>query len=287
MNKQLLFLSTLIIINTQCIFQKQSAIIPKDASLSKEKTESLLLDDILKKPITDMTFDEAARVKAYYEQQEKDDFTVKCCERMIALSTDPELTQQALLQAAQIYLAQGKLKKAEQHAKDYEILYPGTEQAQDAAYIALKSSFLSMLDPDRDQTPTQQTLTLAHNFIDNYKHNNKYQQSVQDIMDNCYVKLIDSELGIADNYLAKYDYSGKAAALKAAENRLAYIKEKLLPHTQAQEPRIIEMEIKLAQSQQKPDLIASKEQELQNKYPQYAARQKSLMDKIKQATLKF
>lgn len=269
--KKLFSLAILVLFFSGCINQVKQVQI-EDQTIDATET--------LSKPIKKMDFKEASIAKKYYEQREDNDMIIKCAERMAKLASDQEETRKALFQLAQLNLDKGNLKNSKKHAKDYQILYPGSEEAQEAAYLELKASYLSMLAADRDQTDTKSTLTLAQNFKEKY-NDSKYKDSIKDIESNCYTRLIDSEIGVVDTYLAKHNYTDRESCLMAAQNRIDYIKEKLLPYQLAHEPRIMSLEIKIAQASKKPETIEEKEKALESKYPLYAQREKaSNMKKI-------
>lgn len=274
--KKLVYLISLILAISGCRSIKQ---------IKLEDNNIIDITDTLSKPVKEMSFDEVYLAKQYYEQKQDHEMTIKCGERLINLANEEEKTQKTLLQLAQLNLDKGKLKDCKKHAKEYQVLYPGSEEAMNAAYIELKASYLSMLSPDRDQTETHNTLKLAQSFKDKYSNQDKYKSSVKDIRDNCYTRLIDSEVGIVDSYLSKYNWSAKETCLTAAQNRIEHIKEKLLPYQLAHEPRIMALEIKLAQATAKPELISEKEKALEKKYPLYAQREKA--NAIKKVLRKF
>jgi outer membrane protein assembly factor BamD (BamD/ComL family) len=211
-----------------CLILATSACMHNTSQQNQEHKESLTIDQLLSKPIKDMSFNEACRVKKYYENQHQNDMVIKCGEHLVSLATDQDETEKALLQLAELNMEEGKLEKAREHAENYQSLYPGTDNAEKALHIALKASYLSMLGSDRDQQPTEKTIQLAQNYLDTYKDNGAYTESVRDIVKNCYAQTIDSELKVAQTYLAKYDYTERESTLKAAEKRIAYIKDKLL-----------------------------------------------------------
>jgi outer membrane protein assembly factor BamD (BamD/ComL family) len=174
------------------------------------------------------------------------------------------------LELAETFLDKQNYTEAERYALDYQKHYPGSNDARYAGYIAIKANFLSKLTIDRDQTKTEATIKLAHDFLNKYPQESDYKQSVKDMMEICYKDLITSEMNVIQSQINKYKYSKSDTALTGAHKRIAYIKDKLLPYVKAEEPRVIQMELKLAQTSGKQDVIKALEQTLQTKYPQHS-----------------
>lgn len=240
------------------------------------------------KKVKDMTFDEAKEAKAYYDADNNEALSIECAQRLIALGTDQEVVRVAILELAQIFLNNADYEKAQKYASDYHLLFPGTDQAKEASYLAIKAAFLSTLTADRDQTKTQATLELAQNFVTRYTNDNEYVQSVNDMQNACYEKLLDSEIKVVDTYMSRYNYSGHDAPLKAANNRVAYIKDKLLPHLPSEEERILNLELTIAQSSNKPELVAQKQLEIATKFGPNKDQQAMLLaQETKKAAYKF
>lgn len=190
---------------------------------------------ILKKQIKDLDEKEAILAKAYYEHQKETDMVVKCCERILLLCSDQNLSQNVTLQLAQIYLDQANFDKASKYAKDYQDLYPGNIDVKKAAYIDIQANYFSILQAGRDQKKTEKTLELAKNFLSKYQDKDNYCTSVNQMIDDCYIKLFDTEMSVINTYLDKYNYYKNFSSLNAAQRRLAYVKDKILPFIKDQE----------------------------------------------------
>src|SRR5581483_12502002 len=96
-----------------------------------------------------------------------------CAQRMITVGSNKEIEKEeirkATLELAHYHLENTDLEKAQKFAADYQLLYPGTPEAKDAAYIDIQAHFLSTLSPDRDQTKTRKTIESSQNFKRKYK----------------------------------------------------------------------------------------------------------------------
>jgi outer membrane protein assembly factor BamD (BamD/ComL family) len=219
------------------------------------------------KSIKDMNFKDAAEAKAYHEHMKNDDTVIKCAQRMLAVGGDPEKMRALRLELAELFLEKNNYTEAERYALEYQKHYPGSEEARYANYIAIKSNFSAKLTADRDQTKTEATIKLAREFLEKYPADAEYTQSIKDMMEVCYKDLITSELNVINSQLKKYQYTKNTTTLTGAPKRIAYIKEKLLPHSKGQEYQVLELELKLAQTTDKPEIVKAKEAELHSKFP--------------------
>ncbi|MBA3954815.1 outer membrane protein assembly factor BamD [Candidatus Dependentiae bacterium] len=239
-----------------CIYLLLSVLLA--SSLTHTASEDL--SKSLNKLVAKQTFEEAAWAKDYYKKSGDKDMFLKCGERMLALGGDPELVRITTLELAQTGLDLGNFETAQKYALEYQTLYPGTPEAKKASYIGIKAYFLSTLSPDRDQAPTQKTIELGEKFLKTYPDDTEYAKSIKDMLDGCYSKILESEINVINTYISRYKYNKREGALTAANKRLAYIKENVLPHTVNQQQRVSALETRLAQLTPKPKvapLIAS------------------------------
>lgn len=202
----------------------------------------------LKKQTKDLNVEEAILTKAYYEHKNEIDMVIKCSERILLLASDQNILQSATLQLAQIYLDQANFDKAIKYSKDYQEFYPGTIESKKAAYIDVQAHYFSILQAGKDQQKTQKTLELAKNFLNKYKEQDDYANTIYQIIDTCYNNIFDTELSIINTYLDKYNYYKNFSSLNAANRRLAYIKNKILPYIKDQNKEANLNKIELAMS---------------------------------------
>ncbi len=222
------------------------------------------------KSIKDMSFKEALQAKAYHQKMQNSDMMIRCAQRMLAVGGDPEEMRKTRLELSELFLDKNDYKEAEKYALEYQKHYPGSTEALVAGYTAIKSNFLSKLSSDRDQTKTEATIKLSQAFLEKYPQNTEYTQSVKDMMEVCYKDLLESEVHVIKAQLNKYNITKREAVLSGAHKRIAYIKEKLLPHVQTETPRILELELTLAQVTGKQEIIKAKEEELRAKFPEHS-----------------
>jgi outer membrane assembly lipoprotein YfiO len=167
------------------------------------------------------------------------------------------------LEIADIHFQEGNLKTAAKLYDDYINLYPGDkEKAAYAKYKGILSNFYSMLKKDRDQTATHKTIALADAFLEsNSTLFKKYAYDVQSIKNHCFTRLYEHDAVIFDFYLKKESF-------KAAENRLASMRNNLLSKRPDLEPRFLECEIRIAQAQHDIPRVTRVSKELATRFPE-------------------
>lgn len=216
-----------------------------------KKEHTLDLREILSRQTKDLTFEQAQIAREYYQKEKNDEMIAKCAERMLAIGGDQELMRTARLELATIFLDKKNYKEAEKYALEYQKYYPGAAETKKAAYIAIQANYLSKLSSDRDQEKTKTTVTLAKEFLTNYKDDTEYSSLIQTMLDDCYKSLIRAELRVIDLQLNSYNYTGNEISLNAAEKRLAFIQETLLPHASVAEKKVASLETELKKLRQK------------------------------------
>ncbi len=228
-----------------------------------KKEHTLDLAAILSKQTKDLTFEQAAIAREHYSKEKNDEMIAKCGQRLLAVGGDQELMRCARLELADIYLKKGTYKEAEKYALEYQKHYPGAAETKKAAYIAVRANFLSKLPSDRDQEKTRTTIALATDFLATYKDDTEYTPLIHTMLDTSYKALIRAELNVIETQLNSYYYSGNESALTAAEKRLAFIQESLLPHTPTAEKKIASLEAELKKLHKKPaETVAPTEETL-------------------------
>lgn len=175
----------------------------------------------------------------------------KFAEKMVTMCND--LTQRGLymLDLADLHFELGNLKKAELVYKEFAALYPnfkheGEDKTEYALYKEIVCSYLSILDADRDQTKTKETLELVNLFDERSQGAfKKFDQDVVTIKKECTRRCMDSEINVFNFYLHRGSY-------RAAHHRLAKIEETYKKMTK-ELPQVVEIvdELKLALEEKK------------------------------------
>ncbi len=130
-----------------------------------------------------------------------------------------------------------------------------------ASYKALLCCFWQTLDSERDQSKTKQTIDLAQKFLERSAVFTKYTDEVTKILADGQHKLFDSEVNIFRFYLNKNDFL-------SAKSRLKNIEKDFLPILADKEPQLIMLTCELAKKQNNKELLAQKQKELKEKFPE-------------------
>lgn len=157
---------------------------------------------------------------------------------------------------------------------NFVLNYPSDKQSEFARYQAILAKFYQTLSPDRDQTVTQETMTLCDAYLASLS-NQMYRKDVADIYNTCEQKLIDKELYVYNFYLNKGEY-------QAAGKRLEYLREHYLGKQKEDlEPRLMFLECKLAEAQHKHEALEKIAENLCEIYPEslYARMAQAFVEK--------
>lgn len=196
----------------------------------------------LKKLTKDMTFGDALVAGFYYQHKKDYEMMLKCYERALTVGGKPSLMKRLTLELAEAYITQKDYEKSKKHANTFVTLYPGDKEAKKAAFIEIQASYLSTNSSDRDQRKTVETIELINTFKKNYpvqsdsNHpsepttSDDYHIKIEEILDKCYHKILESELNITKTYVKKYNHFKNFSSLNAAQKRIKYIKNEILPH---------------------------------------------------------
>lgn len=229
----------------------------------KEEKESIKKKQKLKKQmyaelprhIKDMNKDELIKAKDYCLEIGYTDLAIKQLERLVIVMEDIHELKKYRLELADSYFQTGEFEKAGKLYSQYLEYYPGSDQREYVEYKAILCRFYTTLQSDRDQTKTKETLTLIQKYLEKADFYTTHIQDVQQIQDEIYAKLIESEMEIIQFYMRRNKY-------KAAETRLVHIKNNFLNYAQKYEPDILKVEVQLADAQGHTNIAQQKKIEL-------------------------
>jgi len=183
-------------------------------------------------------------------------------EKMIPLCTDMQKLEEIMIELGDLYYETGKREKAFTMYREFVNLYPGSEKVEYALYRTIVCKFDVIAEADRDQTPTKEAIELAKEFLDRSEVFTTYTKEVEHILAKCQDRLFENELVIFHFYL-------NSNRMASATKRLELINKEFANFTPEFEPRIMSLEIELAQAQKQPDIADEKQQELITKFPEY------------------
>ncbi len=237
--------------------------------LDKKKNE--------KKTLSHMDLGELKLAKERALKKNDKELAIKYLEKMVPQCKDVNGLKDITLELADFYFETGNLAKAGRLYGDFTQLYPGNDKVEYASYKSILCSFYGTLSADRDQSKTRDTIDLSDNFLERADVFKKYDDEVKKIRKNCYVRLMESEVGIIDFYLKRGSY-------KAVQKRLDNLREEFLPKLPNIEPQILTFEYELAQKLNNQKLASEKKALLDEKFPQHEQTAKMAKKKDEKTT---
>jgi outer membrane assembly lipoprotein YfiO len=205
----------------------------------------------------DMEYEQLVVAKDKQKAKENISATIKYLEQLLKMCNDVTLLAGHLLELGDVFFIDGQFQKSALIYNQYCALYPGSEKQEYALYRSIVSSFACILSYDRDQTKTEETVTLTELFL-KQDHFKQYKEEVAQIQKQCHEQLAISECNVCTFYLNK-------GSLKAAEKRLTKIRSFWLPKLPTLEPEIIALEAQLAEKREMTELLNLKNSELAQK----------------------
>lgn len=202
----------------------------------------------------DMEYEQLVQAKDIQKTHGNTTATIKYLEQLLKISTDVTMLSQHLLELADALFEDKQFQKSAFVYTQYCALYPGSEKQEYALYRSIMSSFACILSIDRDQSKTEEVLTLTDLFLKE-EHFKVYREEVAQIQKQCYEHLAASECNICTFYLNK-------GSLKAAEKRLNRIRSIWLPKLPTLEPEIIALETQMTEKKTILESLQNKNTEL-------------------------
>lgn len=177
---------------------------------SREKTAYVTFNN--------MNYEQLVERMAILIQDGNQTMAIKYLKRILTLCTDANALAGHMLELADLLFETGSHQKAVKVYREFVSLYPGSKRIEYALYRAVCASYKSTHSPDRDQTPTHETIELATMFLSRGDIFTTYIAEVTTMRDECYKKLVESELNICSFYRSR-------GQDEWVEKRLAFIQE--------------------------------------------------------------
>lgn len=221
--------------------------------------------EVVKKParklLSEMTFDEVIVSKDRVMAGKNYVSGLKYIERALRLADNVDETEKLLLEYGDtLYICQ-RYEKASRSYNELANLYPGSEKVEYALYQAVVCSSMLILDAERDQSKTNETIELANQFLQRADIFVEYKEKVEAIKQKAMRTLVQSEFNVCQFFMNSAEYS-------QAQRRLDGIRKDWLTKLPDLEPEILVLECTMAEKQNKSDVITEKKKELQDKFPQ-------------------
>lgn len=210
----------------------------------------------------DMSYEELKTNLAAARHTNKD-AAIKYVEKMIPLCAD--ITERKNLQydLAQLFAETDHPTKATTYYKEFATLYPGDSKVEDAEYNALLCTYNRMLSADRDQTLTKEALEIADKFLERTIFVT-HRPHVLKIREECYQRLVESDLYVFNYYLKQGDYI-------AAQKRLEGIEKNYLALMPSLKPELLLLKHQVASEQKDTAKALELMAELDAQFPTFQA----------------
>lgn len=214
------------------------------------------------KTLSSMNFQELKQSKELLVAAGNKDVAIKYLEKMIPQCTDMHDLAEIMIELGNLYYDTGRLAKAFTMYREFVNLYPGSDHVEYALYRAVVCKFDGISDAERDQTPTKETIELAEEFLERSDLFVTCKDKVEEILKKCRERLFENEMTVFNFYLFNKRFI-------AANKRLDSIKKEFIKLEPELEPRIMLLDIELAQAQNNNELVEQKQSELITKFPDY------------------
>ncbi len=214
----------------------------------------------LNKVITDMNYEELLDARDRYKTNKNTNGYTKTLELLIKLATETDALAEHMIELADAYYSQQQYKKAALLYNEFILFYKGHEKIEYAHFQAIQSLEKLLLPFDRDQTRTQELLSLIESYLSDGKHV-QYRDQILTLQKKCRELMFESKKNACQFYLT---YNNVPAAITCI-HRLRDEWIELLPE---KESDMLTLEIALAEKQQNNTLIEEKQLLLVEKFPE-------------------
>jgi len=178
-------------------------------------------DGLIVKSIREQDVHELKHNLEIYLKYQNEELSIKYLEALIALITDFVEMRDLRLQLADLYFKNERYDKAGSVYTEYYEAYPGYMSAEYALSQAIISKYKQTRACDQDTAVTLEVIELSKQYLQN-KAYLKYRKQIQDLFQACNSQMFESEVQVFEHYF-KHGY------LKAAQRRVDYMREKMLP----------------------------------------------------------
>lgn len=207
-----------------------------------------------------MTYEETKAGKEKLLAAGNHTVALKYQERMLKLCDDLNELEGIMLEYADTHHTCNHYAKAAALYAEFAHSFPGSDHVEYALYQAIECSSKLILDAERDQTNTKNTIDLADQFLARANLFADYTDKVIGIRDTCYKLLARSECNVYKFHLNNGEYA-------QAERRLTGLRTDWIAKIPELEPEVLALEIDLAQKQNNLEIAAVKKQELATRFP--------------------
>lgn len=195
---------------------------------------------------------------------------LKCLDAMHIVCTQEDQVQETLLEMGHLYEKQENWEKAEHAYHEFVLYYPSAPKIEFASLKEIECGWKLTLNPDRDQSKTQEVLKLTKDFIKQFPKSDQLK-NVQKYATWCQEKLFESDKSIFNFHMHRGSY-------KVAQKRLDTIVKKRIPELPSYQPQAYELTIQLAQAQNNTESLLRAQLDLGQKFPEHEITQRLVID---------
>lgn len=215
-----------------------------------------------RKTLNTMNYQELKETKNKYLAEKNTVSAIKFLEKMVKECTDLNERRTVMLELADLLFETEKFNDAGVMYKEFIKYYSGSDKVEYASYREIICSYKQIIETDRDQSKTVETVELAQNFLDRSEIFTTYSPEVNTMINTCYERLFENEMKIADFYVNRGRYT-------SANKRLETVREKFVTLLPVAEPQILLCECNLAEKTKNTELLITKQAELSKKFPTF------------------
>lgn len=245
--------------------EKKQKKVPLDPTKNSTSSRRKHQSKYKKKKVTMsyMSYEQMREAKDDRIKEKNREAAIKYAEKMLPLCKDMHEQRDLTLELADLLFDNAQLEKAGKIYQEFVKLYPGTAAIEHASYRAILCSFYSILDSQRDQTKTQETVDLTIAFLERSEIFTERNEEVLTIQKKCYERLVESEMNVLNYYLNNERFT-------AAQTRINGLRKDYALKIVDLEPRLLTCEIVIAEKQGNAQLVAEKRLALHDKYPTFS-----------------
>ncbi len=187
--------------------------------------------------LSQMDYGELKVAKNAIIEKKQFDIAPKYLNRMITLCEDLKEKAELLVELADIHFDLKDFSEAKKWYLEFERLYPGNRLIEQAKYKIILCSKEKLLSADRDQEPTEETLKLAQEYLNNDTFQ-QHRAEMNSLKKECESLLAQSDCGVASFYLKQGDYL-------SAQKRVTHVRNEWLEKVPEIHPTLAQLEVNL------------------------------------------
>jgi len=176
-----------------------------------------------------MSLDQTYQAYQLYLEERNIDAAIHALERILILEERQDMLEVYTLDLGDLQHYKQDYKNAHTIYNTFIDRYPGSRYLEYAYYAALCCHYQEVLEPNRDQTETNNMISAAQAYLQTFGQHGTYAQEARQLAYYGYQILCCAELDICDFYLNKYTYTTSLSCLRSVYQRLSYIAHEIVP----------------------------------------------------------